>query len=224
MVTCQYPKSPDGLPINMHYLFQHFGVVVGAISGVLAAGGKRIDLFGVIALGLVAALGGGTLRDIVLGPDPELGCSAVFWIRDSSYVITGMAASVVMFFIARWPMPHKLLAVADAFVLAAFTVLGAAKALAFDAGSVNAVVLGVMTGVAGGILRDVLVGEIPLVFRQETYFYATAAFAGATVFVVIERWLPGSAAGGLVGAAITLALRFIAIQWKLSLPVFRAVR
>jgi uncharacterized membrane protein YeiH len=104
---------------------------------------------------------------------------------------------------------------------AAFTILGAAKALTFHAGSVNAVVLGVMTGVAGGILRDVLVGEIPLVFRQETYFYATAAFAGATVFIVTERWLPGNSAGGFVGAGITLALRFVAIQWKLSLPVFR---
>ncbi len=206
----------------MHYLFQHFGVVVGVISGVLAAGGKRIDLFGVIVLGLVTALGGGTLRDLVLGPDPTPRCSAVFWIRDSSYVVTGIVTSVVMFFIARrWVMPHKLLAVADAFVPAAFTTLGAAKALAFHAGSVNAVVLGVMTGVAGGILRDVLVGEIPLVFRQETYFYATAAFAGATVFIVMERWLPGNSAGGFVAAGITLALRFVAIQWKLSLPVFR---
>ncbi len=208
----------------MYYLFQHFGVVVGAISGVLAAGGKRIDLFGVAVLGLVTALGGGTLRDVVLGPDPALGCSAVFWIRDSNYVVTALAASVVMFYIARrWVMPQKLLAVADAFVLAAFTILGAAKALAFHAGSVNAVVLGVITGVAGGIVRDVLVGEIPLVFRPQTYFYATAAFAGATVFVELEGWLPGNPAGGFIGGAITLALRFAAIQWKLSLPVFRAV-
>ncbi len=208
---------------KMDYPLQHFGVVVGAISGVLAAGGKRIDLFGVIVLGLVAALGGGTLRDVVLGPDLSLGCSAVFWIRDSNYVITGIAASVVMFFIARrWAMPKKLLAVADAFVLAAFTILGAEKALAFHAGGVNAVVLGVITGVAGGIVRDVLVGEIPLVFQTETYFYATAAFAGAVVFVLLERWLPGNAVGGLVGAGITLALRFIAIRWKLALPVFSA--
>jgi len=208
----------------VYYVFQHFGVVVGAISGVLAAGHKRIDLFGVIVLGLVTALGGGTLRDVVLGPDPSLGCSAVFWIRDSNYVVTGLVASVVMFFIARrWAMPQKLLAVADAFVLAAFTILGAEKALAFQAGEVNAVVLGVITGVAGGIVRDVLVGEIPIVFRQETYFYATAAFAGATAFVLLQPWLPGSSVvAWLVGAGITLVLRFVAIQWKLSLPVFRS--
>ncbi len=161
----------------------------------------------------------------MLGPDPDQGRSAVFWIRDSNYVLTAIAASVIMFFIARrWAMPQKLFAVADAFVLAAFTILGAEKALAFHAGSVNAVVLGVITGVAGGILRDVLVGEIPLVFRVETYFYATAAFAGAVVLVGMERWLPGRAANAFVGAAITLALRLIAIRWKLGLPMFRAVR
>ncbi len=80
----------------MYYLCQHFGVVVGAVSGVLAAGGKRIDLFGVVVLGLVTALGGGTLRDAVLGPDPALGTSAVFWIRDANYVATASVASVAM--------------------------------------------------------------------------------------------------------------------------------
>jgi uncharacterized membrane protein YeiH len=207
----------------MYYLAQHFGVVVGAVSGALAAGGKRIDLFGVIVLGVVTALGGGTLRDVVLGPDPALGTSAVFWIRDANYLVTATAASVAMFFIARlWTMLHKLLAIADAFVLAAFTILGTSKAVTFGVGAVNAVFLGVITGVAGGIFRDVLVGEIPLVFRQETYFYATAAFVGALVYVVIERWIPGNPAGGVVGAGIILALRLASIQWKLSLPVFEA--
>jgi len=78
----------------MYYVSQHFGVVVGAVSGVLAAGGKRIDLFGVIVLGLVTALGGGTLRDVVLGPEPALGTSAVFWIRDANYLVTATMASV----------------------------------------------------------------------------------------------------------------------------------
>jgi uncharacterized membrane protein YeiH len=207
----------------MYYLLQQFGVVVGAVSGVLAASGKRIDLFGVIVLGLVTALGGGTLRDVVLGPDPECGLSAVFWMRDANYVVTATAASVSMFFIARlWTMPHKLLAVADAFVLASFTILGASKAIAFEAGSVNAIFLGVITGVAGGIVRDVLVGEIPLVFRPETHLYATAAFAGATGYVLLAHWFPGNVMAGLVGAGITLTLRLVSIQWRLSLPVFRA--
>lgn len=204
----------------MYYLLQHLGVIVGAAAGVLAARGKRIDLFGVVVLGLVTALGGGTLRDVVLGPDPGRGTSAVFWIQDSYYVLTALATSVVLFVLARgWSTPPKLLLIADAFALALFTVLGAAKTLRFGAGSINAVVLGVMTGVAGGILRDVLVGEIPLVFRQHTYFYATAAFAGAILFVLLETWRPAPVNTAL-GAAVVLALRLAAIRWRLALPVF----
>jgi len=85
----------------------------------------------------------------------------------------------------------------------------------------GSILLGVITGVAGGIVRDVLVGEIPLVFRRETYCYATAAFAGATAYVLMERWLPGNDAGGFVGAGIIFVLRLASIQWKLSLPGFR---
>lgn len=207
--------------MGVYYVLQHIGVVVGALSGVLAASGKRIDLLGVIVLGLVTALGGGTLRDAVLGPDPERGGATVFWIRDSNYVLTAVAASVIGFFFARRrPMPPKLLAVADAAALAMFTVVGAAKTLAFGAGPINAVVLGVITGVAGGIVRDVLVGELPLVFRKETYFYATAAFAGAAVFTAAEVLLPGNSWGRATGAGLILAMRFAGIQWKLALPVF----
>jgi len=201
----------------MHYLFEHFGVAVSAVSGVLAAGGKRIDLFGVIVLALVTALGGGTLRDLVLGSSP------VFWIQDPNYVATALVTAVVAFFIARrWAMPPKSLAIADAFALAFFTIVGSAKGLSCQAGNFNAVVLGVMTGVAGGILRDVLVGEIPLVFRRETYLYATASFFGATAFVSAEHWLPGNPTNRWMGTAVVLVLRLTAIQWKWSLPVFRS--
>ena len=199
----------------MHYLFEHFGVVVSAISGVLAAGGKRIDLFGVIVLAMVTALGGGTLRDVVLRR------SGVFWIDDANYVLTVVVTAVVMFAIARhWTMPPKSLAIADALALAFFTIVGAGKGLAFGAGECNAIVLGITTGVAGGILRDVLVGEIPLVFRQETFLYATAAFAGAMVFVTTEHWVPGFPANRWLGTGTILALRLSSIQWKWSLPVF----
>lgn len=206
--------------MGTYYLLQHFGVIVSAISGVLAAEGKRLDLFGVTVLGTVTALGGGTLRDVVLGFDLQHRASTVFWIRDSNYVITATATAVVTFFLAKYlVMPPKLFAIADAFALAMFTILGAEKALAFGAGAVNAVVLGVITGVAGGVLRDVLVGEIPLVFRAETYFYATAAFGGAILFVVLEHWLPGKPLNVYTGAAVVLALRLAGIRWRLTLPV-----
>jgi uncharacterized membrane protein YeiH len=203
--------------VSFHYALQHFAVAVSAISGVLAGSGKRVDLFGIIVLGLVTALGGGTLRDVVLG-GPH-----VFWLDDASYVVNGAVTAMVTFIVARyWTLSPKLLAVADAIGLAMFTTLGAAKGLAHEVGAVNAAVMGVITGVAGGIARDVLVGEIPLVFRREIYLYATAALCGAAVFIVMRQH-PGLApASVLVGTATTLALRLAAIFWRISLPVFRS--
>jgi uncharacterized membrane protein YeiH len=199
----------------MLYLFEHFGVAVGAISGVLAAAGKRIDLFGVTVLALVAALGGGTLRDLTLGAAP------VFWIRDPNYVVTGAGTALIMFLIARrWMMPEKMLAVADAFVLALFTMLGAEKAMTHGAGSINAVVLGVITGVAGGIFRDVLVGQIPLVFRPGTFLYATAAFVGAIVFVLLDAGWPHAPRNFVIGTVLTLLVRLGSIRWRITLPVY----
>lgn len=202
--------------MTLPYLQAHFAVAVSAISGVLAGSGKRVDLFGVVVLGLVTALGGGTVRDLILRSPP------VFWIEDSNFVINAVLTAAITFSIARyWVVPEKVLAVADAFGLALFTVLGAAKGLRFEVGLTNAVVLGVITGVAGGILRDVLVGEIPLVFRKQIYLYATASVVGATVFVLLEQHTPGAPKNRLIGVGATLALRLAAIQWKLSLPVFQ---
>ena len=201
----------------MLYFFEHLGVAVCAISGVLAAGGKRLDLFGVIVLALVTALGGGTLRDGILEGAP------VFWLADTNYVLTAVLTALITFFVARyWEMPAKFLLIADAFGLALFTVLGAQKALSFQVGSLNAVVFGVMTGVAGGIMRDVLTGEIPLVFRKEIYLYATASLCGAAVFVLLAAQYPAASANIFIGSGITLFLRLAAIRWRISLPLFKS--
>jgi uncharacterized membrane protein YeiH len=208
--------TPDANSITaLQYFLAHFAVTVSAISGVLAGSGKRVDLFGVIVLGLVTALGGGTVRDVILQ------APHVFWIDDSNFVINAVVIAAITFAIARYRVvPEKVLGIADAFGLALFAILGAAKGLKYDVGLTNAVVLGVITGVAGGILRDILVGEIPLVFRRNIYLYATAAVVGATVFVVMEKMHPGNPANRLVGIGIILALRIAAMQWKLSLPEF----
>jgi uncharacterized membrane protein YeiH len=200
--------------MTAQFLQTHFAVAVCAISGVLAGSGKRVDLFGVIVLGLVTALGGGTVRDVVLGRQ-------VFWLTDAYFVINGVVTATVTFFIARhWTVPRLALAVADAFGLALFTILGAAIGLKAEVGATNSVVLGVITGVAGGILRDVLVGEIPLVFRREIYLYATAAVVGATVYVLLERYYGGNHLNRIIGIGATLGLRLLAIRWKVSLPEF----
>ncbi len=199
----------------MQPLLEHFGVAVGAITGALAARGKRVDLFGVLVLALVTAFGGGTIRDLVLGERP------IFWVRDGSFVITAVAACLVTFFVARIrEMPRTVLLIADALALAFFTVLGAEKAMAFNVAPQIAVAMGVITGVAGGMCRDVLMSEIPLVFRREIHLYATASAIGAGFFVALRHWIPGGTAALIVGTLVTLALRLAGIRWRLGLPEF----
>jgi len=127
----------------------HFGVSVAALTGVLAARGKQVDLFGVIVLALVTAFGGGTVRDLALGSVP------VFWIENSDFFINALLTAVVTFYLVRYhELPVTVLLVADAFVLALFTMAGAKKSLAFAAPPSIAIAMGVITGVVGGILRD----------------------------------------------------------------------
>jgi uncharacterized membrane protein YeiH len=199
----------------MQYFLEHFGVAVAAITGVLAARGKRVDLFGVIVLAVVTAFGGGTVRDLCLGSGP------VFWIQDPFYLLNATGVAVVSFFVARVrQFPETVLLVADAAALAFFTMVGVQKSLLLNAHPTIAVAMGVITGVAGGVLRDVLTGEIPLVFRPQIYLYATAALIGAVVFVLLNRWLPNDPANMILATVTTLALRLGAIRWKLSLPEF----
>ena len=199
----------------MQPLLEHFGVAVGAITGALAARGKRVDLFGVLVLALVTAFGGGTIRDLTLGQHP------IFWVRDGSFVITATVAGLITFFIARIrEIPRNVLLIADALALAFFTVLGAEKALACNVAPQIAVAMGVITGVAGGMCRDALLSEIPLVFRREIHLYATASAIGAGFFVAMRHWLPDRTAALAAGTLVTLALRLAGIRWRLGLPEF----
>lgn len=201
----------------MQYFLEHFAIAVAAISGVLAARGKKVDLFGVLVLALVTAFGGGTVRDLMVGDLP------VNWIRDSNFLATASAVAVLVFFLVRfYEIPRSAMLVADAFALALFTVIGTKKALAFHVSPSVAVAMGVITGVVGGIIRDVLTGEIPLVFRPHIYLYATAALIGATIFVVTARALPNEQWPMLLSMAVTLTLRLAAIRWKLKLPVYES--
>ena len=190
-----------------------FGVAVFAISGTLAAGRKRMDLFGVLVLALVTALGGGTLRDLLLGITP------VFWVSDLSYLLVVAIASVGMFIAVRSiSIPRRVLLVFDALGLAVFTMIGAEVALDSTNSSVVAVVMGVMTGVAGGMLRDVLSAEVPLVLRKE--IYAIASLCGAVVYVLMSGLSAPDVASITVSIITTLIIRLAAIRWGLSLPVF----
>lgn len=198
----------------MFHLLDLFGTAVFAASGALAAGRKHLDLFGVLVLAIVTAIGGGTLRDLTLGLTP------VFWIQAPAYLWIASAAGLVTVLLARYRWLHRdFLPIADAIGLATFCVIGAERALAAGVHPATAVLMGVMTGVFGGMIRDVLCGEVPLVLRKE--LYATAALAGSLIMVVLSQILPGMAIAAWAGLLTALGLRLAAIRWQLGLPVFR---
>ncbi len=199
------------------YLLDLFGVAVFAITGSLAAGKKKMDLFGVVVLALATALGGGTLRDVILGAYP------VFWISNPTYILVGTAAAFSTFVMASSVRPPaKTLNFADALGLAIFTVIGTEKTISLGVSGSIAVIMGVMTGVAGGIIRDMLSGDIPLVLKAE--IYATASLCGAITFAVLTEYFPTMPLPAPAAIAVTLTLRLAAIHWKLSLPVFPRIR
>lgn len=198
-------------------VLEHFGIAVAAITGVLAARGKRIDLFGVLVLALVTAYGGGTVRDVLMGDLPPV------WLRSSAYLLNATVTALVTFFVVRLrPLPERVLLVADACALALFTIIGVRKGITLDFIPAVAILLGVITGVAGGILRDVLLGEVPLVFRREINLYATAALGGAALYVGLHATGVAEQVAIMGGVAFTLALRLAGIRWKISLPLLEA--
>ena len=165
---------------QLFYFADLFGVAVFAITGALMAGRKSMDLFGVLVIAIITALGGGTLRDVILDNHP------VSWIRNDTYILVATVAALgtVIWVRMTRPIHEKGLLIADAFGLSVFTVIGTEVALQYAMPSSTAVIMGVMTGVAGGVMRDVICNEIPLIFKKE--IYATACLAGAVTFVLLR--------------------------------------
>jgi len=200
----------------MLYALNLIGVAVFAASGALAAGRKQFDLVGVGVIAVVTAIGGGTIRDLLLDRHP------VFWIADPTYVWTVLAATVIMVaYVRYWRPPWASLQIADAIGLALFTVSGVQIAEQRGLPPVIGVVMGTLTGVAGGVVRDVLSAETPLLFRPTEPLYATAAIAGASGYLALEAAGVARTPAALAGMAIVAALRLAAIGWGLRLPAVR---
>ena len=200
---------------SFQVLLEHFGIAVAAVTGVLAARGKKIDLFGVLVLALVTAFGGGTVRDLLVGDLP------VFWLKNHSYLVNAVLTALVIFFAVRWwSLPEQVLQVVDAIALSLFTMIGVRKGLHMNFHPGAAVLLGVVTGVAGGIIRDVLIGEVPMVFRAVVRLYATAALVGATLFVALTCNGMTEDHAAQFGLLVVLLLRLAGIRWRLTLPEF----
>jgi uncharacterized membrane protein YeiH len=199
----------------MRYLLELFGVAVFAVSGVLAAGQKRLDVLGVAVIAVVTAIGGGTLRDLLLDRHP------IFWIANPTHlwVILG-ATAVTLAYVRFWIATRRALLVADALGLAFFTIAGVQIAEQAGYSDLIAVLMGTITGVAGGVFRDVLTAEIPLVMRPGR-LYATAAIIGAASYLLLEGLRVPSDAAALAGMAVIAGLRLAAILWRLELPAVR---
>jgi uncharacterized membrane protein YeiH len=189
-------------------------VAVNAASGVLEAGRKPFDLFGMVVVALAAALGGGSLRDVLLDRQ-------VFWIDDPTYLVAAIIAGLATFTLVRLVrLPPRLFLLPDALGLALFTVVGTEAALGVGAHWTVASLMGVITGVFGGILRDMLCNEVPLVFSGE--LYATASWAGALLLVGLLALGVSAGWAALAGGVAVLALRLCAIAFRWRLPVFIA--
>lgn len=188
------------------------GTFVFALSGALTGVKQRLDIFGVLVLSFVAGNAGGMTRDVVIGAIPPVA------INDWRYVAVSILAGVVTFF--RYSDVNRLrvpVLYCDAAGLALFAVEGTHKALAFHLGPVAAVMLGMLTGIGGGMARDILVTEIPTVLRAD--LYAVAALVGAAVVVAGNALRLPPAAATIVGATLCFGLRFMAIRHGWHLPV-----
>lgn len=195
------------------YTLDLMGTAVFAASGALAAGRKRLDLFGTLVVAGVTAVGGGTVRDVLLNRHP------VFWIDDTTYLTVIAGATLLTFlYTQRLEPPRAALAVADALGLAVFTVIGAQVATQAGVPPTVVVLMGVSTGAVGGVLRDVLCGDVPLIFRQE--IYATASLGGGVVYVLLDVVLV-PAAQLLAAATVVFAARMAGLWWHLRLPAYQ---
>jgi uncharacterized membrane protein YeiH len=200
----------------MEFYFHWFdllGIAVFAISGTLAAWRKQMDGFGVIVLATVTAIGGGTLRDLILD-------SPVIWLSNNSYFLAIFVAAglTILAVRNRLVIPNNTLQIADAIGLAFFVIMGTQKALDHGTSGFVAIMMGTMSGVCGGMIRDVLCREIPMVFRGE--LYAITCIFGGLVYVQLLGFGVTQMPAMLAGMAALLSLRLAAIRWHLTIPVF----
>lgn len=187
------------------------GTFVFALAGATAGARRRLDIFGVLVLAFAAACSGGIMRDLLIGSVPPAA------LRDWRYLATSLVAGVIAF---RWlqtieRMSHPV-RVFDAAGLALFAVSGAQKALEYDLYPAMAALLGMLTGIGGGVVRDVLLTQVPTVFRSD--LYAVAALGGAAIVVIGDQFAISPVASALVGAAFCFALRLMAIHRGWHLP------
>ncbi len=193
------------------YTLDMIGTAAFAASGAWVGVRKHMDLFGVLVLGMVTAVGGGTLRDLFLGDIPPSS------LMNETHLYLSILVSLIVFFSRhRFEIVEKPLLYFDAIGLGTFVVIGTTKALNFEMGWLIAVLMGVMTGTAGGVMRDVLANQVPLILRHE--IYASACIAGATLLLLLEHVGTSRPIAALLAAALVITVRLLAIRYDWTLP------
>ncbi len=195
------------------YWITLIAVIVSSASAVLKAGIKQFDLFGVMIIAIATGLGGGSLRDMLLDRD-------VFWIKDQMFFIVSLVSAIIIFLGARLTtMSPRLFLIPDAAGLATFAIAGTLVALLAGAPWLIASFMGVMTGTMGGIFRDILCNETPLVFRSP--LYATASWAGSLLFIALIQLKLDITLAAVIAGLVIFVMRLLAIRYNISLPRFR---
>ncbi len=208
MTLAPTPSLLDNL-----YWITLLAVIVSSASAVLKAGFKQFDLFGVIIIAITTGLGGGSLRDMLLD-------RAVFWINDQSFFIASLASAIVIFIAARLiRVSPKFFLVADAAGLATFAIAGTLVSLMFGVSPLIASFMGVMTGTMGGIFRDVLCNETPVVFLSP--LYATVSWTGSLFFIGLLSFTQDITMAALIAGFSIFIGRLVALYYNISLPRFR---
>jgi uncharacterized membrane protein YeiH len=208
-------SAPETKPLaasRLPFFLDLAGVAVFAVSGALAAGRVRLDLFGVLVLAAVTAIGGGTCRDLLLN-------RPVFWITRPIYLYVILATALLTFVGSQWVVSLSApLLFADALGLGLFAMSGAEIAEEQRRAPLVIVVMGTMSGVAGGVVRDILSGVAPVLFRRD--IYATAAVAGISAYLLAQRMGLDRRWAFCGGIALTVGVRLAALEWNWQLPVF----
>jgi uncharacterized membrane protein YeiH len=193
------------------YTFDLLGTVAFAASGALAGVRKGMDILGVVVLGIVTATGGGVMRDVLLNDTPP------FCFKNELYLYLAVIASVIVFLTPRsFERMNRAMLLLDALGLGTFLVIGTSKALSFHLGFMGAIIMGVMTGTCGGLVRDLLSNQIPLILQRE--IYASACAVGGALFYLLNQAQVPSWINLLVSATIVIAIRCAAIVKGWELP------
>lgn len=200
--------------MTLQYVFELLGTFFFAISGALAIQDDHNDLFGAGFTGFVTAIGGGTLRDIMLGSYP------LVWIGDINFLYAIFSGVLIAYLFFRYLIGlRRTFVFFDTVGISFFTILGVEKALSLGVRPEIAAIMGMFSAVMGGVIRDVLTNETPVIFKKE--IYATACLSGAVLYLLLFRLDVDRNINLMVSSALIFVVRIVALKWKLSLPGFR---